>query len=212
MIPIADTHRRYLELVARHGTDSEKQLVADTLREVRRVVLELRDAGVEYTWEPMTEIIMPDVLVDRAIRVAHARIEQAKKYLEDKEGAVRNEDNEIRSVLGQYAACLIMGINFDDVPRTANAGRAHGNIGSNLSAFIPNPGSYQLIVGVKEDPARRMILIHQLSTKVFACPGWFRAGDAQTRDFAKTNVRNGVESRFFIVPASLMRPLRELWE
>jgi hypothetical protein len=175
---------------------------------------EMRAAFPDGHWEPMDQVTLPGFLMAKCRRVAKERQERAKRFsLENKHGVARTFEEEARSVKAQTACALILGLPLFAVGNHA-AGKANGNVGSNVSAFCPRPGSFQLIIGEKEPPQRQFFLMHLEGEATFSCVGWIRAGLGQRDDLQKTYTRDGgngfvAVSRPYVVPTDMLSPVRE---
>jgi len=198
---------RYHQLLDRYGTEEERALNREMVEACAQM---WRDAPPGSLWEPMSEVYMPGFLRDRARRVARERHERAARYFRDRKGARRTLEQETHSVLGQYAAALILGLSLNAVTSEGEA-RKYGNLGSNVSAFIPRAGSYHLIVGEKEPPSRTMVLIYEVTDTTFSCPGWILAAQGKQPEWQRRFVRNGVESNPYLVPPDALWPLADFF-
>jgi hypothetical protein len=199
-----ETHNRFFTLINRHGTDEEKQAAAETMR----TLMMFKQEEPTLTLEPMDEVILPGFLANRCVRIATERQGRARRFsLDNKHGAIRTYEEELRSVEAQHAACLMLGLEFG-AAATHQAAKAHGNLGSNMSAHCPRPGSFGLIVGEKEPPIRSFFLIYEEGTLRYRCAGWVRAGLVQTPEYQRTFHRGNVVSRPYMVPSEQLSPLR----
>lgn len=212
MSEIHETHQRLFQLVARHGDYDERKAIAADLKLMR----EVRGFDPTGHWEPMESVVLPSFLVSKCKRVAKERQERAKRFLLDKHGAIRAIEDEIRSVEAQTACQLILGLPLFGVANDGSA-RSVGNVGANISAFCPKPGSFQLIIGEKEPHNRTFFLFHVDGSHRYACQGWIRAGLGQRDDLQRTYTRqdaggNAVTSRPYLVPTDMLSPLRSWFE
>lgn len=195
-----DTHRRFFQMVLRHGTEAEKAEVKETMR----ILVQMRREEPTSFLYPMEKIVLPSFLIERSERVARARQARAKRFsLNNKHGVRRTLEEEIRTVEGQTAACLMLGMPIGEAA-TEQDSRRSGNLGGNLSAFVPRLGHYNLIVGEKEPPGRVFFLIVPETDHTYSWPGWIRAGEVQKDEFQRTYIRNGVTSNPFFVPADYL--------
>jgi len=199
---------RYHQLLDRYGNEEERQLNREM---VMACVTVYREFPRGSLWEPMEEVYMPIFLRERAKQVARERHRRAARFYREKEGAQRSIEQETRSVLGQYAACLMLGLSLNKVT-SARGARNEGNIGANVSAFIPKPGAYNLLVLEKEPPARIMVLIYATTDTLYSCRGWITAREAQQPHWRRQFTHRGVESKPYLVPPDALRPLREWFE
>lgn len=207
VVPIRETHHRYLQLLIQQGTPEEKQAAIETLTVMREAKL----AHPEGTWEPMESLTLPQVLIERADRVGRRRHAEARKWrLRDKDGIMRSLDEEIRTVEGQYAACLILGLPFGD-KLTHMSAKKVGNLGSNCSAHTPRYGNFNLLIRETEKRARRMFLMVWEGDHSYRCLGWGRAGEFMLPEYQREFVRDGHTAHPFIVPSSMLSPLRSWW-
>jgi hypothetical protein len=190
-----------------YGTDDEK----DAAHEIEQLMWETTTEIPGSTWEQLTELELPEIFHHRVRAVAQQRQRRAQRFaLENAHGVVRTLEDEIRSAAGQYAACIMLDLPFNKTI-THTVARATGNLGSNISAFVPKPGSRGLIVGEKEPAHRRMLLIVQTGAWSFEWVGWLRAGEAQQSQYQREFVRSGYVSRPYIVPAEYLSHPRE-WQ
>lgn len=207
-VPVDETHRRLFKLVFQHGNPFERADAQQALALMRDV----RAQHPEGSWEPMEEIRLPEVLVRRAERVARQRLARAKRFrLQNHHGVVRTLEEEIRTVEGQYSASLILGLPFGDTI-THQAAKAHGNLGSNCSAFTPRVGNFNLVIRETEKRGRFMFLVTAYGDHAYRCEGWCRAGEFMLPEFEREFNRGGVVSKPFIVPPSMLLPLRTWWD
>lgn len=209
---IHQTHQRLFQLIFRHGTEAEQVSAREALEQMR----EVRQVFADGAWEPMEQVTLPSFLVAKCKRVAVERQGRAKRFsLENKHGVTRTLEEEVRSVEAQTACALILGLPLFAVPNHA-AGKAHGNVGSNVSAFCPRPGSYQLIIGEKEPPTRQFFLMHVDGGASYRCEGWIRAGLGMRDEFQKTYTRDVGNvthvSRPYVVPTDMLSPVREWFQ
>jgi hypothetical protein len=207
-VTVQETHHRFFALVNRHGTDEEKQAVAETMK----LLMMFKQEEPTMTLEPIDEVVLPEFLARRCARIANERQARARKFsLENKHGVRRTFEEELRSVEAQHAGCIMLGLEFG-AAATHQAARAHGNLGSNMSVHCPRPGSFGLIVGEKEPPTRVFFLIYEEGEHRFRCAGWVRAGLVQIPEYQRTFHRGNVISRPYMVPAEQLSPLRTWFE
>lgn len=200
-----ETHRRLFALIQRHGTPDEVFQMSETLK----VMHEWR-TGLDGTWLPMEEVTLPGFLYQRALRVARERHERAKQFrLRNQHGVTRLLADEERTVMGQYAACLMLGIEFSDVPRSHTTAKAHGNLGGNRSAVIPREGRYGVMVAEDENLRRFIFLINRESERLFKCIGWCRAGEVMKDEYRRTFQRGDTTSHPWIAPSTELLPLAD---
>jgi hypothetical protein len=152
----------------------------------------------------MTRATVIVVLLAMVLMIALA----SRFAMENAHGVVRELDDEIRSAAGQYAACIMLELPFNKNIDNAEA-RRNGNLGSNVSAMVPRPGSYGLIVGEKEPTSRRMVLIQQTGEWTFEWIGWIRAGAAKLPQYQREFNRYGRISRPYVVPAEYLSSPRD---
>lgn len=202
---VHETHQRLFRLLIQHGTEEEKRAA----KEASETMLVWRESFPGSSWEPIEEVTLPSFLIGRCVRVAKERQASARRFsLENKHGVRRTLEEETRSVQGQYAACLMLGLEFG-AAHSHRSAKAHGNLGAGLSSFTPSPGNYGLVIGEKEPPARRFFLVAETGTNTFACGGWVRVGEVARDEYQRTFVRDGVSSHPYIVPPDMLHPLRE---
>lgn len=195
------------QLTMRYGTDAEKAEALATLEFMEQ----MDDAFDGGAWTAATEITLPKIFDAQCRKVAAERQKRVRRFaLDNKRGAPRSMEEEIRVAKGQYAACLMLGMPFNK-NITHKVAAARGNLGFGVSAFVPKPGSYQLFVG-EETPARRlMVLIFDLGGNQFRFAGWIRAGAAMQEQYRREFNRNGVVHRPYVVPSEYLSA-PETWE
>lgn len=207
VVPVKDTHWRYLQLIASHGTGSERKAAVETL-EIMKLV---RSQHPEGTWEPMEIVLLPEVLRHKAKQMGRRRHQAAKRWkLRNKHGVIRTLDEEIRTSEAQLAACLILGYPFGD-KLTHQTAKRDGNIGSNCSAFAPRVGNYSLLITEKEKRGRWMFLMLDNGPAMWRCAGFCRAGEFMRPEYQHTFVRDGWEANPYLVPPEQLSPIRNWW-
>jgi hypothetical protein len=199
------SHYRVHELLVKYGKQQdvyESYLLLAELEEMCAAVPGSSVPRVEEVW-------LPSILVASAKKVAQTRLGRARHFaLENKHGMTRTLDDEQRSAEAQYAACIILGLPLNHKIGHAE-GRSKGNLGHNISAFCPRPGSFSLIVGENVPRTRRMVLMMAEGEHRYRMRGWIRAGAAQIPEYQREFVRGGVVSRPYIVPAEYLAPVSE---
>lgn len=201
---IHPSHKRLYDIVMQYGTDAER----DAAHDLEQLMWETTAAIPGSSWERLTELRLPEIFHHRVRALAQQRQQRARRFaLENAHGVVRTLEDELRSAAGQYAACIMLDLPFNKTI-THTVARATGNLGSNISAFVPKPGSFGLIVGEKEPASRRMVLIVETGEWSFEWVGWLRAGEAQHPQYQREFVRAGYVSRPYIVPTEYLSPPR----
>lgn len=202
-------HRRLAELVVRHGTEEEKSALASEMRLMWEMT-----TTFDGEWCPMEGVTLPGFLQHRARQTARSRHARAQRWsLSNQHGMLRTMGDEVRSAMAQMALVIMLGIPFDEVPKNHAAAKKNGNIGRGISAHIPKPGSYGLIVGEKEPANRQMFLIEESASadNTFLLRGWIRAGVAMKPGFQKTFTRDGVVSKPYVVPTEFLSSAEDWW-
>jgi hypothetical protein len=194
------THTRMHQLTMRYGTDSEKAESQQTIAfmdEFTTLAEELWPGG---RWLPATEIVLPKIFDAQCRKVAAERQKRVRRFsLDNKHGAPRTMEEEVRVAKGQYAACLMLEMPFNKYI-THSVAKARGNLGFGVSAFVPQPGRYNLFIGEDTPSSRLMVLILDHGNDRFGFAGWIRAGAAMDDKYRREFVRDGVVSHPFVVP------------
>lgn len=193
---------RFHGLIDRYGTAEERERgrkAADEMLEMLNVFPGSRVLRLE-------EMTLPSILIARAENVARRRhVRVARFALSNKMGFTRTFEDELRSVEGEFAACIFCDLPFNH-EITPQAARARGNLGHGVSAHVARPGNYSLVVNEKEPAARRMVSILTVAEHTYRFAGWIRAGHAQQPAYQRHFNRNGVESNPYFVPVSQLHP------
>jgi hypothetical protein len=207
---VSQTHYRYFELIDRYGTASERQAAIETMR----LMKEVREAAGEGArWGPMEEVVLPEFLVSKATREAGARHRRATGFhLHDKFGVRRSLDEEIRTTKAQFAAVLMIGSHFEDLPANHAAGKKSGNLGKGRSVLCPKEGNFGVLVTQDEKPSRLIFVVDDEGEDRFAMAGYVRAGEMMLDKWEKSFVRkdaegNDVPSHPWIGPREMLLPL-----
>jgi hypothetical protein len=206
-VTIRETYMRYFQLLLRHGTEEEQAAARETME----IMTLAKEQHPEGSWEPLDYVILPEALVERAKGLAKHRQNLARQFkLHNQHGVVRDIEDERRSVEGQYAAALMLGLPFGD-RLTHQSANAHGNLGENCSAFVPSPGNFNLLIREKEKRRRHVFLILHDGGHSYRCAGWCRAGEYMLPEYQIEFVRNGVKAHPFLVPPDYLSPIRTWW-
>lgn len=208
---VGETHKRFFQLIKRHGTAEEIETMMETARLMRLVrVASMHITQREADWGPMEDVILPGFIVTRARRSAAARHERAKKFrLGNQHGVVRSLEAEERVTEAQFAACIMLGIEFGSVPTNHRSAKAHGNLGGNCSAFTPKEGSFGVLIAEDENPRRHVFVIVRTGEHRYECLGWCRAGEMMKDVYRRNWVRGGVPTHPWVGPTSDLLPLRD---
>lgn len=202
--------KRYFGLIARYGTEDEREDAAETLTLMRDV---RAAAGEGARWDPLDEMALPEFFCRKAEREAKVRHARALDYrLRNQYALVRSLEEEIRVTKAQFAAAIMLGVPWGELPANHAAGRAHGNLGENRSVLAPKEGNFGVLVTPDEKPTRNLFVVMTDSTRLKLI-GWCRAGEMMRKEFVRPMTRRNekgewVETRPFIGPTSLLLPLR----
>lgn len=202
-----DPHRRYLDIIERYGTEKERSEAA--------VMREMLDAGEEIGghWLPLTDVILPSVLLTSAEKVARRRHGLGRGKLATRWAAPRTLEDERRSASAQLAACIMLGLPFNhNMP--PEQGRRQGNVGHGITVVCPKPENTGLIVEESKPGNRKMVLLYEIDPhRRYEWQGWMPAREAQKDEYMREFKREDadgaiVTSHPYIVPVEFLREPR----
>lgn len=209
--PSTRIHYDYARYVITHGTPTERKNLNQTLLTMGELV----QAFPGSEWEPMTEVILIDSLMELAERVAQRRISIAEKqHYRDHQGKVGRSFAEERvTVRGHIAAKIMLGLPLNK-PSTKEEARIVGNIGNGNEAFVPihNPLNHNLIVDPKTPDAIVSWLVVPEGERQFKLAGWIEAKEAKQDMYRHERVREGGTSVAYWVPPEMLHDPKEWWE